>query len=329
MPESPPDKHHLQPLIDKDSDYTLAKFPTFTQLINWQITLKGSHRKPGCTLVLVDPTYAQYAAFMNKPKALAVMFKALTDLSLDDFITPKYSNTKMDLLELAVCGTTTDSFLVILGVISPPFDFIGPSGHTAFWWAIDSQNWDAVTLIFKRIGNPEGCLAALLHRQTALPGPCYCPLVHGLFKHGEPGLLRLLSICAHFPMAQDAQTDTPISILHYAVCDTFWTDKYELDESGSSDKRLWDLFAVSPGGDVGEALAKLAGAVGTLERGVVVARADLPAAPAGGGGSGDGAGTDRNCDGHPDCQDSVSWICPRCKMALCDHHFDLGHTCPP
>jgi hypothetical protein len=238
----PADRFQLKELIDADSNLVLSQLKTFPMLIRSQISLEGTYGKPDITLTLQDPTYAQYATFMNKPKALTEMHIQWGDKPLEPFISPRVSNTKHDLFELALTGKADATFQFLLDLVAPAgtpladpkgIDFIGLSGHSPLWVAFNVGNWKAAGQLLLRIGTPENCRKALLCPQKVDS----CPLVQA-FKFGrDTALQELQNICRGFTIVRDTEE---VGLLEDAVWYTHWTDDFREDPSG---RHLWSVFA--------------------------------------------------------------------------------------
>jgi hypothetical protein len=321
---SSPERHQLKPLIDDDSAFVLSQSKRSPVIINSQICIEGSF------LDLIDPTHPQYAAYMNKPNVLAEFFRQWAPRELKEFITPRFSNTKRDLFDLALSGHSHESFMVILNVVAPPgqvcvnperLDFIGPGGHSPLWVAVDTGNWEAARLLFERIGDPKLCLAALLRAQKT---DC-CPLVQGLRKCSEDvGLKGFEEMCKSREVTRDGAR---ITILQQAIWYTWWTDDFRLLPDVPADqapdgKTLWELFNDVP---VAQALREFADPVIHPDSSVQVTEADKPT----GSPVVEAQPSRRNhCPVDGCCNDTEPFIkCTNCGQEFCADHIEC-HGCP-
>jgi hypothetical protein len=250
----------LRGLIAANDTLTLDGTPDLNLIVLGQITLIGSI-KVNETLTLQDPSLEQYAAAINSEQSLEVLFSKSvnilrhqpptgreieTKLSFEEVLRPSGTNTKLDVLTLAVLvhsegrakldgpgekkGKTALEFILKYIKDSPggrtdgfKVDFLGYDGHTALWHACTKGHWDAVKKLL------EAGASFFAKQKNG-----YCPILQGLLGEKAAEFIKMILT----PLEHGSGT----TWLVYIARDVIWSDDLQPTERQSSETPNSDLL---------------------------------------------------------------------------------------
>jgi hypothetical protein len=170
-----------QAIIDND-DYVINHFPGLDSILQARITLIGTDKLQ--PFFLVDPSFEQFAAANNSDKALRAFLTHRLRLQSDieEILVPPDTNTKVDILTLAILFDADKCLDVILSFIADNsfnIDFVSYTGRTPLWEAVHNQKWPAAT---KLVAHHAG----LCHPQKAAD----CPLIELFNQQGAAATVQ-------------------------------------------------------------------------------------------------------------------------------------------
>jgi hypothetical protein len=150
---------NLCKIIQADDFYAVQEYPGLSVLLGAGITVSGNVPGPRTGRKYADPSFEQYAVVLNLPEALRGLLSVAPDF--DSCFSPAYSNTKADLLTLAIVeGHAAIVDALFAHIRDRGYDagkyanFAGPARTTPLKAALQSEQPDLVRVLIEHGADP-------------------------------------------------------------------------------------------------------------------------------------------------------------------------------
>jgi hypothetical protein len=281
-------------LIDADQPFALEHYPTISALIAAGVTVSGTVKGPASERLYPDPTFAQYAAIAGRPAALGVLLRRTAPADFDSVFAPRDSNTKGNLLVLAIA----ESHDAVVELVLAHIGLLFPGAVPAYLAAEAPDRATALTVAVRL--ERWGALAVLLrHGGDLLAAPSVGLSAFGRVLLDHPArLAQLLDACRDRAAVVAAMVGQP------------WSPQLSPAPGGCPLREaVADLLPSDDAAEALEALRAVDPRVGQ-EPTVVIRRDEVATCAVRG------------------CTDTTDlWHCPRCGSWVCVRHTD-DHDCP-